>query len=546
MKLRHEEEAFQDAMLRNPHLREYVKNVESEWKRPTFITELPLDLKVSRVEEINVIYPVGEPYFVHIRKKEGEEPIYVAIQPEYSKKELEYFRKLYDRITHRVSIMEDVPKTREQFISLLLKLTDSLITKEKNPYLRLLEEYLLGKVYIPEGKVKKIRELIIRELAQYSTIEVFMRDMYIEDISVVGTNPIWIVHKMFGSMKTNVRFVDEEELEDFIFRLTELLNRPASEVKPIVDAAMQDGSRLNVIYSKDISIRGSSFTIRKFTKVPISVTQLIKWNTISAQEAAYFWLAIQAGVSLFVCGETAAGKTTTLKAIASFIYPRSRVYSVEDTPEIYVPHRDWVRTIASEGKADMYDLLKAALRSRPDYIIVGEIRGKEGYVAFQAMQTGHPVMSTFHAGSINSFIRRISGEPINVAKEYIPNVNIVAIQQSVARKGKKERRMISIHEIERYHQPTGSIITREVFSWDPVNDKHNFKGWYNSYVLEEIVGPSLSMEKEEIYYELQVRTKVLEEMVRRGFLDYFTVFELISRYVEFGVEGLPFPVVVEE
>ncbi|NPA86826.1 MAG: Flp pilus assembly complex ATPase component [Candidatus Diapherotrites archaeon] len=544
MKLKHEEQAFQEAMARNPHLRKYVEELIRKWKKPIYVTEIPLDLKVAIMDEINVIYPVGEPYFVHIRKKHGEDPMYIAIQPEYSKEDLEYFRKLYEKITRRVSLMETVPKTQDEFINLLIELTEKIVYTRRD-WLWPFYEWILGKVYIPEERKRVIRELLIRELAQYSMIEVFMRDPYIEDISCVGTHPIWIVHKIFGSMETNVAFKDEEELEDFIFRLTELLNRPATEVRPIVDAAMPDGSRLNVIYSKDISIRGSSFTIRKFTKVPISITQLIKWNTLSAEEAAYFWLAIQAGSSVFICGETAAGKTTTLKALTTFIEPRARIFSVEDTPEIYVPHKNWVRTITAEGKADMFDLLKAALRARPDYIIVGEIRGAEGYVAFQAMQTGHPVMSTFHAGSVNSFIRRISGPPINVPKEYIPNVQIVAIQQSVMREGKKYRRMISISEIERYHPPTGSIVTRESFAWDPVTDTHQFKAWYNSYVLEEIVAPTLGMSKEEVYHELKVRAAVLQEMVNRGFFDYFKVYELVSRYIEFGLEGLPFTVVVE-
>ncbi len=542
--MKHEEDAFRRALKRNPHLNEYVNRLQRTWKRPIFVTEIPLDLKVAVMDEINVIYPVGEPYFVHIMKKEGEDPKYIAIEPSYTREDLQYFRRLYDRITSKVSLMEKIPTSQEEFISLLIKLTEELMHSEEG-FNRLLNEVLLGKVYVPKEKRRFIRELLIRELAQYSTIEVFMRDPYIEDISCVGTNNIWIVHKIFGSMETNVSFKDEEELEDFIFRLTELLNKPATEVRPIVDAAMPDGSRLNVIFSRDISIRGPSFTIRKFTKVPISVTQLIKWNTISPEEAAYFWLAIEAGSSAFICGETAAGKTTTLKALTTFIEPHARIYSVEDTPEIYVPHENWVRTVTAEGRADMFDLLKAALRARPDYIIVGEIRGAEGYVAFQAMQTGHPVMSTFHAGSVNSFIRRISGPPINVPKEYIPNVQIVAVQQSVMREGKNYRRMISISEIERYHQPTGSIVTREAFSWDPVTDTHQFKAWYNSYVLEEVVAPTLGMEKEEVYQELRTRAAILKEMVERGYLDYFKVYELVSRYIEFGLEGLPFPVVIE-
>ncbi len=543
--LKHDERALQEAMARNPHLRRYVEKVSAEWKKPTYVLELPLDLKVAKLDEINVIYPVGEPYFVHIRKKTGEEPKYIVIEPEYDKEDLVYFRRLYEKITRRVSVLGQIPKDQDEFISTLIRLTREVTITEDSPWRPLLE-IVLGKVYIPRERFRKIRELVIRELAQFSTIEPLMRDPYIEDISCVGTRPIWIVHKLFGSMETNVQFKDDEELEDFIYRTTELLNRPATEVKPIVDAAMQDGSRLNVIYSQDISIRGSSFTIRKFTKVPLSITQLVKWNTLSPEEAAYFWLAIEAGASIFICGETAAGKTTTLNAITAFISPRARIFSVEDTPEIYVPHKNWERTITAEGKAEMYDLLKAALRARPDYIIVGEIRGAEGYVAFQAMQTGHPVMSTFHAGSVNSFIRRISGPPINVSKEYIPNLNIVAIQQSVAREGKALRRMISISEIERYHAPSGSIVTREVFVWDPVSDKHLFRAWYNSYVLEEIVAKTLGMTKEQVYEELKVRAAIIRALIERGYFNYFQVYEMIRRYAEFGLEGLPFEVEVAE
>ncbi len=538
-------QTLEEAMARNSHLREYVQQVTREWKRPEFYTELSYDMKVSKTEEINVLYPIGDPYYVHIKKPEGGEPKYIVIGPKYSAEDLQYFRKLYDRILKRVSLIEKIPKDQDEFISTIIRLTKEMAITEDSPY-RWVYELIFDKIYIPQEKYRKIRELVIRELAQYSTIEPFMRDPYIEDLSCVGTNNMWIVHKIFGSMETNVRFEDEDALEDFIYRMTELLNRPASEVKPIVDAALPDGSRLNVIYSKDVSIRGSSFTIRKFTKVPISIIQLIRWNTISPLEAAYFWLATSAGASIFISGETAAGKTTTLKAITAFIDPRARIFSVEDTPEIYVPHKNWERTVTAEGKAEMFDLLKAALRARPDYIIVGEIRGQEGYVAFQAMQTGHPVMSTFHAGSVNSFIRRISGPPINVPKEYIPNLNIIAIQQSVARGGKAVRRMIAIHEIERYHAPSQSIVTRDVFQWDPVADSHNFRAWYNSYVLEELVAPTLGMTKEGVYEELKIRASILDEMVRRNITDYFKVYELIRRYAEFGLEGLPFQVEVME
>ena len=532
---------LEEAMARNPHLRDYVGRMGK--RKPEFHRELSYDMKVGKAEEVNIIYPVGDPYYVHIEKPEGGEPRYTVIGPTYTSEEMRLFRELYSRILKRVSLIEKIPRDQDEFINRIIELTREMTIVEDSPY-RWVLEAVFDKTYVPPGKYRKIRELVIRELAQHSTIEPFMRDPYIEDLSCVGTNNMWVVHKIFGAMETNVRFEDEDSLEDFIYRMTELLNRPASEVKPIVDAALQDGSRLNVIYSRDVSIRGASFTIRKFTKVPISITQLIRWNTISELEAAYFWLATAAGASIFISGETAAGKTTTLKAITAFIDPRARIFSVEDTPEIYVPHKNWERTVTAEKKAEMFDLLKSSLRARPDYIIVGEIRGQEGYVAFQAMQTGHPVMSTFHAGSVNSFIRRVSGPPINVPKEYIPNLNIIAIQQSVARGGKAVRRMITMSEIEKYHAPSGSIVAREVFRWDTVADKHAFRAWYNSYVLEELVAPTLGFTKEEVYNELRLRASILHEMRKRNIIDYFQVYELIRRYAEFGLEGLPFTVEV--
>ncbi|HID08971.1 TPA: hypothetical protein EYP13_01960, partial [Candidatus Micrarchaeota archaeon] len=278
---------LEDAMARNPHLREYVERVTREWKMPEYYPELSYDMKVGKTEEINVLYPIGDPYYVHVKKPEGGEPEYVVIGPRYTAEELRIFRDLYNRILKRVSLIEKVPKDQDEFINTIIRLVREVVVTRDSPY-RWADEVLFGKIYVPPDKYRKIRELVIRELAQYSTIEPFMRDPYIEDLSCVGTNNMWVVHKIFGAMETNVRFEDEDSLEDFIYRLTELLNRPASEVKPIVDAALPDGSRLNVIYSKDVSIRGASFTIRKFTKVPISITQLIRWNTVSALEAAYF------------------------------------------------------------------------------------------------------------------------------------------------------------------------------------------------------------------------------------------------------------------
>ncbi|WP_276968375.1 type II/IV secretion system ATPase subunit, partial [Metallibacterium scheffleri] len=236
-------------------------------------------------------------------------------------------------------------------------------------------------------------------------------------------------------------------------RLSERIGRPVSDKVPIVDATLPDGSRLSIVYSSDVSIRGPSFTIRKFSDIPISIIQLVKYNTMSAEEAAYLWLALEYGQSIFVCGETASGKTTVVNALVPFIRPESKIFSAEDTPEIRCPQPAWQQLVtrergAEESRVTLFDLLKTALRSRPNYIIVGEIRGAEGSMAFQAMQTGHPVIATFHAASVKRMIQRFTGTPINIPVTFMDNLNIALIQQAVYVNGKFLRRTTSINEIE--------------------------------------------------------------------------------------------------
>ncbi|MEM5806553.1 MAG: type II/IV secretion system ATPase subunit, partial [Candidatus Aenigmatarchaeota archaeon] len=394
---------------------------------------------------------------------------------------------------------------------------------------------------------EKLKYFLIRERLGFGKLEPLIRDPYIEDVHTLGVGPVWIVHKIFGTIKTNIEFINEEELNKYVIRYSEIVERPVSEARPISDAILPDGSRVNFIYGKDISLHGSSFTIRKFTAKPISITQLISFGTISPEEAAYLWLAIEHGMNVFVIGETASGKTTTLNAITTFIRPDWKVYSVEDTPELNIPHEIWQRLVTRQhGKRtdiEMYDLLRAALRSRPNYILVGEIRGKEGFVAFQAMQTGHPVMSTFHAGSLNQLIERLTGEPINIPITFIDNLNVVVLQGTVYIKGKMERRVLKIYEIERYIHELKRIAAREVFVWDRINDKHVFRGKYNSYILEYKIAPLLRLpDRRKIYDILEERAKILKRMVEEEIFDFFEVWEVIKKFYSEGKKGLPFVV----
>jgi flagellar protein FlaI len=278
------------------------------------------------------------------------------------------------------------------------------------------------------------------------------------------------------------------------------------------------------------------------------VAQLSNWNTISAQEAAYLWLCLENGMSVFVCGETASGKTTMLNAIFPFIRYDQKIFSAEDTLEVQPPQEVWQQLSTREfgpedSKVDTFALLRAGLRSRPNYIIVGEIRGKEGNVAFQAMQTGIPVMATFHAASVKRMIQRFTGSPIDVPITSMDNLNVAVFQAGIYRGGKLIRRTLSIEEILGYSEAMGGVMTRAVFVWNPINDLHLFRGMNNSYILEERIAVKRGYkDKRDIYKELALRTRIIEKMIEMNMTGYKTVNDIIKAFQKEGVAGLPFTI----
>jgi len=257
------------------------------------------------------------------------------------------------------------------------------------------------------------------------------------------------------------------------------------------------------------------------------------------------WLCLNYGRSIFVCGETAAGKTTTANALFVFIPPEKKIYSVENTPEVKVPHAVWQQLLTratgpKEGHIDEGDLLRAGLRSRPDYIIPGEVRGVEGRVVFQAMQTGHPVVTTFHAGSVTKVIQRFTGHPINVPKTFMDNLDVVMIQMAVERKGKRLRRVLSIDEIEGYNRVADGIMSRKAYEWDAVDDTFQFKANRNSFILENRIAEMAGLQDPaQIYDEYDRRKHILARMVEEKIFDYYEVVQFIWTFYRNGVEALP-------
>lgn len=522
----------------NPHLEKYLEEITKRMEKPTFYSKLPRDLKEEKFP--NIIYPTKGVVFIHIYKtKDMDERLYYAIEPLLSdseaKKRDQILEIIYERVPYRKGV-----KTDEEIKQAVKELLDDFTIEDENA----VGKGRGGKVRVTSVEKREIEYDIIKNIVGGGPLEPFMRDPYLEDIHIITGENVHLIHKIFDMTKTNV-FIDKTWANTFSQEFSEKIGSPVSEGQPIADGTLPDGSRVNIIHSKDVSLKGPTMTIRKFSETPISVTQLINWGTYDAGIGAYLWLCLQYGRSLFVCGETASGKTTTANAIIPFIPPEKKIFSVENTPEVQCPHEVWQQLLTkstgpTEGHVEMDDLLKAGLRSRPDYIIPGETRGIEGRVVFQAMQTGHPVITTFHAGSVTKVIQRFTGHPINIPKTFMDNLDVVLIQMAVERKGKRIRRVLSVDEIEGYNKEVDGIMSRKAFEWNPIDDTHTFKANRNSYILEQRIAKMAGLKDTmDIYNEYDLRKHILERMVEEKIFDYYEVVQFIWTYYRGGTKALP-------
>ena len=526
------------------YLVKYIEEFKKQYGEEPLIVDRPSgDMKMWK--KYNVIYPVGGGVFIHVTNISSRGigyATYTVIEPPRPPPQL---LKAIEEVLALKIRPEHVAESAEEKKKILLTLLDEILTPSEKPvdYSRVKTSNL--RIQVNQADIDYIKYHLIRDKIGVGILEPFLRDPYLEDISAKGVGNIYVVHKIFGSMETNIGFTSEEELDEFIIRLGEKIGKPISRARPVVDATLPDGSRINIVYGTDVSLFGSNFTIRKVAKTPISVTQLIKWGTFNEYAAAYMWIMLSEGMSAFICGETASGKTTALNALAVFIRPNNKIVSIEDTAEVVLPHPNWVRELTRdtgkpESSVTMFDLLRAALRQRPNYIIVGEIRGAEGNIAFQAMQTGHPVLSTFHAANLERLLQRLTNQPINVPKTNLDNLNIAWFQSSVYdKRGMLVRRMISINEIIGYDPKTDSIAAIPVFTWDPVADVHRFSGRGSSYLLEEKIAVMRGISRRDIkfiYDELELRARFLRHLVEKNILDYFDVYKAVVKTYELGLE----------
>lgn len=489
------------------------------------VTTIPkiVDRNTSEIE----INPIIKNYsYVRILyNSQNNEYFYEVIEPKLLEEENELLEVLKEILVESLELLEEEsPKERENY---LRRVVDSLLRE-------------LGIQLHPVSK-ERIMYYILRDFIRYGPIDVVMQDPNVEDVSCDGVKvTIYIYHRKYGSIPSNLRLDSDEELDSFVVWLAQKSGKHISVAQPMLDATIPDGSRLQATLGKYVTKRGSSFTIRRFRENPFTPLDLIRFKTMSPEMIAYLWLAIENGQSMLICGGTASGKTTTLNAILLFISPQMKIVSIEDTRELNLPHENWVPLLTragfggksvvtgrTAGEIDMFDLLTAALRQRPQYLMVGEVRGPEAFVVFQAMATGKSAYTTFHADDVQAMVHRLENDPINLPRALIAALDIVLLQAQVKVGTDMTRRVKALIEIVGTDPETNELITNSAYTWNPADDSFNFSG--HSYVYEKI-SLARNWNQRRMEQEVKRRLDLLEYMRKAGVQNYRDVARIVSGY----------------
>jgi len=505
--------------------------------------------------KVNVTYPVNPPYAfvrVYFDPNEGELQ-YKVIEPTLTAPEQERLGEIRQRME---SIMghEELPITEGQSLEESPQLREYL----KKRFLTVLDLY---DFQVPERRQPVLLYYVQREFLGLGRVDALLRDPFLEDISCLGPGlPLYVFHRVCGSMRTNVSYSGEMELNKYVFRLAQIAGKHISIYQPILDATLQDGSRINLTLGTEVTRKGSTFSIRKFSQDPVSPIDLLRFGSVSAFELAYFWSLIENHRSLLISGGTAAGKTTFLNAICMFIRPEDKIVSIEDTPEIQIDHQNWIQSVArtgygisgvsggasgvsgitaphakQSGTVTLFDLLVTALRQRPEYVIVGEVRGTESFTLFQAISVGHASMSTIHAGSIGELLHRVENEPMNIPRVLFQALDAVAFPAQIVVNNTRVRRITNVTEILEVDPRTNELLTNEAFRWEPDSDKFTFLG--RSFVMEHVAertGKSLDA----LILEMRRKEGYLELMNRLNLTYFKDVSRAIAAYYVDPVEAI--------
>ncbi len=483
---------------------------------------IPALPKTDDKTKINIRYALIPPYaYAHIHwDRKEEELIYEIEEPNLDKEEKEILEKLERSMREVVNINVLVEKTTESMIKYIQKTVDILISE-------------LG-LKVSSKSYKKIFYYLYRDYIGLGKIESLTKDYFIEDIECNGVNtPLYIIHRKYRNIKTNISFKNADKLTNFVEKLAQRCGKYISYANPLLDGSLPDGSRVNATYTQDVTSKGPTFTIRKFTKVPWTPTKLLSLNTLSPEMLAYFWMLIEYKSNILITGGTSSGKTTLLNSLAFFIPPESRIVSIEDTREINLAKENWLPSVArtaigvgKTGEVDLFSLLKNSFRQNPDYVIVGEVRGKEAFVLFQGMASGHPSISTIHADSVDTVIKRLQTPPIELSPTLVNTLDAVAIMNHAIVNKKETRKLNKIVEIVKVN-PDGVALTNTPFIWSPQEDKFYFKK--DSKVFEKISN-RFGIPIEKLLEEFDGRRRFLYALYKNNIFEFERVQKEINQY----------------
>jgi flagellar protein FlaI len=493
-------------------------------KKVASMQELP---SVENITNLNITYPILEPFaYVNIKWDDSQKMlIYNVIEPELSEDEKKKLEKISKALVEMVDVGLEEIKDENRAIEYVKQIVEKII---KNLGIRLSASSYL-----------KIMYYLYRNFVGYNEIHAILNDPYIEDISCDGINiPVYVIHRKYGPLKTNVVFKDGETLRKFIVKLAERCGRYVSYAEPILDATLPDGSRVAATVAADVATKGGTFTIRKFTEKPFSPIDQIELGTVNEEILAYIWYLLEHRASLLIVGGTATGKTSFLNSICMFIKPEAKIVSIEDTRELRLTHEHWIPGLARPGfgiplptgekygSVSLFDLLKEAFRQNPDYVIVGEVRGQEAYVLFQGIASGHASLSTFHAGSASDVVKRLISPPIELPPILLEGLDAIIVMTFAKEKGGSSRRVKEVEEIVGVDEK-GNVKTVCVYRWNPAND--NFEKVSESFRLKKIAN-YLGMSYENVLEEIEKRKRFLKWLRAQGIKDYREVTKYINEF----------------
>ncbi len=470
-------------------------------------------------------YPLYDPWaraYILERKSDGR-LLYFVHEIGLTKEEREIYKKIMDILYWELEPAPEGVDPREHFRQQATSIIKRFAIRFKS-------------TIHPGISWGKIEYYIMRDTIEYDVITPLMKDPYIEDISCDGVGkPIYVWHQKYESMPTNIKFDKEEDLDNLVVKLAHKAGKHVSVAFPIIDAILPEGHRLAATYKREVSKHGSTFTIRKFKEKPLSIINLIQGGSISPLLAAYFWKILEYNMTGLIMGVTGAGKTTMLNALATLLRPNIKIVTIEDTPELRLTHENWVQLYsrpsygfeAGASEITLYDLVRVSLRYRPDVLIVGEVRGEEAKVLFQAIATGHGGLTTIHAEHIDAAVKRLTSPPMDIPPGYIPLVNFALVVKRVrlvtgSDAGKLVRRVTNVWEIRDYEDYV------EVARWDPATREHHVN--LDDSILIPRISEMTGLDVGDVIEDIYKREVVLRWMAIKGITSYE---EVASKVMEF-------------